>query len=56
MYATSMLVVLDIHNVKFRILSQLATWWQNENIIGRCFHANCIVLCLVSHVNIDGSI
>ena len=56
MHATSMLVVVDVHNAKFSIAPQGATLWQSENIGGRCFHASCIILCLVSHVNIDGSI
>ena len=54
MHATSLLVVVDVHNAKFRILPQGATWWQNENIAGRCFHASCVILYLVSHLNIDG--
>ena len=56
MYATSFLVLVDVHSVKFRILFQRATWWQNENIDGECFHAGCIIRYLVFHVNIDGSI
>ena len=56
MHATSMLVVVDVHNAKFSIAPQGATLWQSENIGGRCIHASCIILCLVSHVNIDGSI